>query len=344
MDDWFHEIQYLLTCIRTPLTHGEQVEQGGYPVVEELTVPSLTKAVEAELTQSEPRTVEQLREQRTAQVRHLESVRWTAHIDCSRKLKSSVSQRTSASNALKPYSTAGGSNMIVNECRAELEVDLYGNRWGSFTSSVYGLENTLEQISKISTIRIPCACTLGELYDAFLPALASRTSFEAASYAAGGMLVFLHPEGPVRVFANRRQDAENFCDYSQYVQPGQTEVWDMDAARIAEHWTALCSSEGFLVHTGNQVERIYINNVFLTATPSDAATSVKEIYRRSIRKVTWCALCGGRVAQLVVVDDEKLSMTPAFICKDCYRSFRSDVEGNFLEPGAHVAVYLFNEF
>jgi hypothetical protein len=170
------------------------------------------------------------------------------------------------------------------------------------------------------------------------------------------------------VFVDRRSELPNYCDYSPYIaQEDKVTVRNMDEAKIKDHFAdlyvldeenALVGATGYLVHTGDQVERVFLNNLRLSATslapgsnapvPVDGTAltggSIKETYRRSVRKITWCALCGSRVVQLVVVDDPRLPMTPAFICKDCYRSFRSDADGAFIEPEEHVAVYMFSEF
>ena len=361
MEGWLSEIEVLLSAIscQESLSEDSLID---YPAGIGLQVPSMRQVVESQLTEEQPHSVEELRSMRAALVNHLESGILNKHIETSRKSRSAVSQRTPPANALRPAphtpsnlihtptsSPTSTPTLTSTPTRTPLvEVEVYGNRWSGFTSSVYGLENPREQLTKISTLEISSACTFGELYSSLLESLPSRRSYEGASYAHGGMLLFPTPP-EVGVFVNRR-GGENYCDYSQYL--GSTEctfiIADMDQSRIIDHLPKLVPGVevgvgvgGFLVHTGQECERIYIQNVRVRG---GVVSESREIYRRCIRKISWCVLCASRVAELVVVDDSRLPLTPCFICKDCYRSFRSDVNGLFIDPPDHAGVFLFRAF
>ena len=78
--------------------------------------------------------------------------------------------------------------------------------------------------------------------------------------------------------------------------------------------------------------------------PFPAGQVYRITYERNVRCLTWCLLCGGRAASLAVLDDNLLPETPAFVCQDCYRQFRSDPDGAFIEPDPQVQIYEYKDY
>ena len=108
------------------------------------------------------------------------------------------------------------------------------------------------------------------------------------------------------------------------------------------------------VHCGDEVERVYCENVCLffeevkrpVTSPNTAVSPTQLVlshgsaffaYERNPRKIPQCGFCDRAPAELSVVDDLELPATPFFVCKSCYVDFRT-VDGVFVDPNPEAWV------